>query len=236
MTNLNVSDTYDFAPSIGECALNALSRIRIRGAMVKAEHMHQSHLESNLMQAEWNNRGPNLWTVESLQIPTIPPVGGVGTATYPLPANIVMVTNVTIGLGPAPLTQDLTITSISRTEYSMYPNKGKIARPTSYWFDRQLAPILTLWPVPDQVYTMTVWGFYMLMDANIRNAGNFQIPTLWLDAACAGLSHRLARHYAQDLEGVRKTDYKEAYEIAATQNVEDAPIYVMPMLAQYFVR
>jgi hypothetical protein len=231
MTDLSVSNTYDFAPSIGECLLNGLSRIRIRGSMVKPEHLHQGFLESNLMQAEWNNRGPNLWTVETMVIPCVP-----GVASYSVPGNIVMVTNVTIGQPPgvSPFEQELTITSISRQEYTMYPNKGKIARPTSYWFDRQIMPVITLWPVPDQAYNLHVWGFYMLMDAKLRNAGNFQIPMLWLDAACAGLSHRMARHYAQDLEGVRKGDSAEAYEIAATQNVEDAPIYIVPMVWSYF--
>jgi hypothetical protein len=116
----------------------------------------------------------------------------------------------------------------------MYPNKNKIGRPTSYWFDRQISPVINLWPVPDQVYNLHVWGFYMLQDASLRNATNFQIPMLWLDAACAGLAHRLSRHYAQDLEGPRKVDYKEAYEIAATQNVEDSAVYIVPMLAGYF--
>jgi hypothetical protein len=236
MTDLATSGTYDFAPSIGECTLNALSRLRIRGPMVKAEHLHQAWMEANLMQSEWNNRGPNLWTVNDVVIPTVAPVNGVGTSQYEIPGNIVIVTNVTIGMPPntQPWEQELTITSISRQEWTMYPNKGKIGRPTSYWFDRQIAPVINLWPVPDQVYNLHVWGFYMLQDANLRNATNFQIPMLWLDAACAGLAHRLSRHYAQDLEGPRKVDYKEAYEIAATQNVEDAPIYIVPMLSSYF--
>ena len=51
--------TFDFAPSVGECVLNALSRIQIRGPMVKAEMLHMATLEANLLQSEWSNRGPN---------------------------------------------------------------------------------------------------------------------------------------------------------------------------------
>jgi hypothetical protein len=227
--SLVTTDTFAFAPSIGECGLNALSRIRIRGSMVKAEHLHQTYLESNLMQAEWSNRGPNLWTVDSFVIETV-----IGQATYPIPPETVMVLNVTLGLGTAPWEQELTITSVSRQEYTMYPNKGKIARPTTYWFDRLLAPQITLWPVPDQIYNLHITRFRQIMDASLRNAGNLEIPYLWLDCACAGLSHRLARHYAQDLEGQRKGDYDEAYRIASTQNVEDAPLYIVPMVWSYF--
>ena len=227
--SLVTSDTFDFAPSIGECTLNAMSRLRIRGSMVKAEHLHQAWLESNLLQAEWSNRGPNLWAVDSFVIET-----EIGVPTYPIPPETVMVLNVTLGLGVPPWEQELTITSVSRQEYTMYPNKGKIARPTTYWFDRLISPTITLWPVPDQIYNLHITRFRQIMDANIRNAGNFEIPFLWLDAACAGLSYRLSRHYAQDLEGQRKSDYDEAYRIAATQNVEDAPLYIVPMVWSYF--
>jgi len=59
------SGTYDFAPSVGECVLNALSRIRIRGPMVKAEHLFTVQMEANLMQQQWNNMGCNLWTQDN---------------------------------------------------------------------------------------------------------------------------------------------------------------------------
>jgi hypothetical protein len=229
MTDLTTTGTFDYAPSIGECVLNGLSRIRIRGAMVKAEHMHMALMEANLMQAEWSNRGPNLWTVDSFVIPT-----EIGIATYPIPPETVMVLNVTLGLGVPPWEQELTITSVSRQEYTMYPNKGKVARPTTYWFDRLLAPQITLWPVPEQIYNLHITRFRQIQDAGLRNAGNYEIPYLWLDAACSGMSHRLARHYAQDLEMQRKGDYDEAYKIASTQNVEDAPLYIVPMVWSYF--
>ena len=224
-----ISGTYDFAPSIGECVLNAFSRIRMRGVMVKSEHMMQAQMEANLLQQQWNNMGPNLWVQDFLTIATI-----AGVATYSIPPETVMVSNVTISVGAAPTTQDLTITPVSRQMYLMYPNKQQQGRPTIYWFDRLLAPTITLWPVPDQVYTLKVWRFRVIADAKMANAGQFELPVLWLDAMCAGLSARLAMHYAQDLEDKRNAQAKAAYQIAATQNVEDAPIFILPQLEGYF--
>jgi hypothetical protein len=223
------SGTYAFSPSIGECVLNAFSRIRIRAPMVKVEHMFTAQIEANLMQQQWNNKGPNLWTQDSNTITAVP-----GQATYPITPNTVMVTNVTIGLGDPPLMQELTITPVSRQMYSMYPNKQQQGRPTVYWFDRLISPTLTLWPVPDQPYTITWWRFRVMQDAILANAGTFEAPSLWLDAACAGLSYRLSIHYAQDLEQKRKAQADEAYGIAATQNVEDAPLYILPQLEGYW--
>jgi hypothetical protein len=223
------SDTNDFVPSIGECVLNAFSRIRIRAGMVKAEHMSTAQMEANLMQQQWNNRGPNLWKVSETVFEAEP-----GVQSYPIDPAVVMVSNVTVGTGDPPNEQQLTITPVSRTIWSMYPNREQRARPTSYWFDRQLSPTLNLWPVPNMNYWIHVWGYSMMFAAKTQKALNFDMPPLWLDAACAGMSHRLARHYAQDLEGQRKGDADEAYKIAADQNTEDSPVYFVPMLASYY--
>ena len=53
-------------------------------------------------------------------------------------------------------------------------------------------------------------------------------------AMVAGLSHRLARIYAPELEAQRKADAKEAWDIAAEQNVENVPVKISPAIGRYF--
>lgn len=194
--------------------------------------------EANLMQVEWSNKGPNLWTVSEFVIPTVQ-----GVATYQIPQQTIMVLNATIGTVASDGTQtEIVITSLSRTEYASYPIKTTQGRPTSYWFDRLIAPTITLWPVPDNVYNLNVWLFSQVQDASVQGAGSFQIPYRWLDAACAGLAWRLARHYAPpELEQLRKQDYegvpglhKGAYQIAADQDTEDTSLYLVPALSGYY--
>jgi hypothetical protein len=225
----NTSGTFGFAPSLGEVTLNALSRIRIRGPMVLAEHLHMAWMEANLMQVEWSNRGPNLWKV-SEQIFDISP----DAATYPIPSTAIMVLNVTIGTGDPPNEQELTITPMTRQEYVMQPNKMQKARPTSFWFDRTIAPSITLWPWPNMAYRMHVWTFGQQMDAVMRGAKQLDVPYRWLDAGCAGLAARLAVHYANDLEASRKTQSDDAYRFASTQDVEDGSVYFLPMIQGYY--
>jgi hypothetical protein len=229
MVTLATTGTYSFAPSVGECVLNALSRLQIRGPAVMAEHMQQALIEANLMQAEWSNRGPNLWDVDLQTVSMIP-----GQASYAVPPETVMILDVTVGLGTAPDETEIRITPLSRSEYMSYPNKDTPGRPTSYWFDRLIAPTITLWPVPDQDYSLNYYRYRQIQDAATASATNFEIPFLWLDAACAGLAHRLARHYAPQLEQQRKMDAVEAWGYAATQNVEDAPLYITPMIGAYY--
>jgi hypothetical protein len=226
--SLTLTNTFDFAPSAGECVLNALSRIQIRGPMVKTEMLHMAAMEANLMQVEWSNRGPNLWTVDEQEIET-----EAAFATYPVDPSTIAVLEVTLGQGSPPNETEIMLTSISRTQYMSYPNKALPGRPTVYWFDILIAPTITLWPVPDQVYNLHFSRYRQQMDATLRNAGNFEAPYRWLDAASAGLAHRLARHYAPGLEQQRKADYVEAYGHAAARDKENAPVFISPMLEFY---
>jgi hypothetical protein len=225
---LNLTETFDFAPSVGEVVLNALSRIQIRGPMVKTPMLQMANQEANLMQVEWSNRGPNLWCVDEQTVETIP-----GYATYAVDPSTIAILEVTLGWDQPPDETEILLTSISRTQYMAYPNKGSKGRPTVYWYDILIAPTITLWPVPDRVYNLHFTRYRQQMDAAMRNAGNFEAPYRWLDAACAGLAHRLARHYAPALEAPRKADYTEAYGFAASRDKENAPIFLAPMIEFY---
>ena len=225
----NTSGTMGFFPSLGEVTLNAFSRIRLRGPMVLAEHLHQAWMEANLMQVEWSNRGPNLWKVSELVFDV-----DSNAATYSIPSTTIMVLNVTVGTGDPPNEQELTITPMTRQEYSMQPNKYTQGRPTSFWFDRTISPSITLWPWPNQPYHLHVWSFGQQFDAVQRGAMQLDVPYRWLDAAAAGLAARLAVHYAQDLEVTRAAMAKQAYDYAATQDTEDGSIYFLPMVQSYY--
>ena len=228
MVDLNLTDTFDFAPSVGEVVLNGLSRIQIRGPMVKTAMLQMASQEANLMQVEWSNRGPNLWTVDAQEVDTIP-----GYGTYSVDPSTIAVLEVTLGQGDPPSETEILLTSISRTEYMAYPNKMTPGRPTAYWSDILISPTITLWPVPDRVYHLHFSRYRQQMDATMRNAGNFEAPYRWLDAACSGMAHRLARHYAPAMEQQRKADYNEAYGHAAARDKENAPIYLSPMIGVY---
>ena len=225
----NSSGTLGFFPSLGEVTLNALSRIRLRGPMVLAEHLHQAWMEANLMQVEWSNWGPNLWKVSETIFQTQP-----GVPTYPISSTTIMVLNVTVGTGIPPNEQELTITAMTRQEYTMQPNKFTQGRPTSFWYDRLISPTITFWPCPNMIYNIHVWSFGQQFDAVQRGAMQPDIPYRWLDAAAAGLAARMAVHYAQDLEAARAQMADKAYQIAATQDTEDGSVYFLPMVQGYY--
>lgn len=226
---LRTTGNFLFAPSVGEVVLNALSRLQIRGPMVKAEHLHMAAMESNFLQIELANRGPNLWLIDEQTTTTTP-----GQSTYAVPPETIMVLDVTLGLNPGQTyEQEILLTSISRSEYMAYPVKKQPGRPTVYWFDHLIAPSITLWPVPDQAYSLNFFRYRQSMDAAIAGAGGFETPYRFLDAICAGLAWRLALHYAPAQVQIMKAIYDDAIKYATARDTENAPLYISPMIETY---
>lgn len=225
-----VSGTYNFSPPIGQLALNAFDRCRVRRTMLTAEHMENAYLESNLLQLDWAADGITWWTVELITQVVTP-----GVATYTVPANAVSVLDVYISPNNGQSGQNRLLFPFSRTDYASLANPAQTGFPTSFWFNRILAPTLTLWPVPDNstTYLLSYYVYTQPQDSTLRQGGNVAVPVWWYNAFVADLAHRFSRIYAQDLEPVRKQDMIEAYA-KANKQVEPGPLYVQPGLSSYY--
>ena len=160
------SGTYNFQPSNSSFILNAFDRIQIRPTQLLVEHLQRASIETNLLLAEWANRGVNLWESELQTIPLLQ-----GTATYTLPAKTVCVLVAYISITTGTVTTDRIISPISTYEYGAIPNKLVQSPPTVYWFNRQITPQITLWGVPNlnSTYTLKLQTMYQVQDANLAN-------------------------------------------------------------------
>lgn len=223
--------TYNFNPSAGDIIITAYQRIRIRPTEILQPHLQQAIIELNLLLVKFSNLQPNLWDVDLQTSPLTQ-----GTATYSIPAETVMITNAFIRTGSGTTQVDRLVFPISNAEYAALPNKTVQAPPTQFWFNRQISPTITMYPVPDGngPYTLYYYRVRQIQDAQGGSGLNIEVPYLWLDAMAAGLAHRLARVFAPDLEDKRKMDAEEAWQIAARQNVENVPLFIAPGLISYF--
>ena len=217
---MTTSGTYTFNPSLGELTLHAFNLIGLRNTSLTQEHMQSSRIATNLMLANWSNRGVNLWAVDLVTVPLV-----AGQATYNVDANTVVILDAYMqtdnGSGD-PI--DRIILPVSRTEYASYPNKEQQGFTTTFWFDRLIAPTVTLWPVPDgtSAQYLKYYRVRQIQDSNLQGGQNVEIPYLWLDAFATGLAERLSRIWNPQLVQITKPLADEAYKIAADQNVETA--------------
>jgi hypothetical protein len=229
---MTTSGTYTYNPSLGELTLFAYNLAGVRNTALVQEHMEAARMAANLMLANWSNRGVNLWAVDLVTVPLV-----AGQATYNVDSNTVVMLDayMVIDNGNAdPI--DRIILPISRTEYASYPNKEQEGFTTVFWFDRLIAPTVTLWPVPDgnSAQFLKYYRVRRIQDSNLQGGQTVEVPYLWLDAFAYGLASRLAQIWNPPLIQMLKPLADEAYQIAADQNVETAATYISPMISGYF--
>ena len=229
---MTTSGTYTYNPSLGELTLFAYNLAGVRNTALVQEHMEAARMAANLMLANWSNRGVNLWAVDLVTVPLV-----AGQSTYNVDGDTVVMLDayMVIDNGNSdPI--DRIILPISRTEYASYPNKEQQGFTTVFWFDRLIAPTVTLWPVPDgtSAQFLKYYRVRRIQDSNLQGGQNVEVPYLWLDAFAYGLASRLAQIWNPPLIQMLKPLADEAYQIAADQNVETAQQYISPMISGYF--
>jgi hypothetical protein len=229
---MTTSGTYAFDPSLGEIVLYAYNMIGIRNTSLTQEHMQAARIASNMVLANWSNKGVNLWTVDLQTVTLI-----AGQATYSVPENTVIMLDAYIRIdnGSSPPIDRL-ILPISRTEYASYPNKEQEGFPTVFWQDRLISGNVTLWPVPDgtSAQYLRYYRARQLQDSEFTGGQTVEIPYLWLDAFADALAYRLSRVWNPEMTGPLKSIADESYNIADAQNVEQAAQYITPMVSGYF--
>ena len=224
------SGTYNFAITNASIVTQAFSRIQVRRSAILAEMMQDAYNEYNLMLSSMSNMQPNLWSVELVSVPLIQ-----AQQVYTVDPSVVMILDAYISLVNS-TTSDRLIFPISRTEFASYTNKTTQGAPTVFWFDRLISPTITLWEVPDQTsfYVLNYYAVRQIQDANLPLGETPNVPYRWYDALVADMAYRMARIWKPELEAQRKIDAKEAFTIAATQDVENVDMVISPQLDNYY--
>lgn len=185
----------------------------------------------NLLTIEWQNRGINMWTIDSGSISLVQ-----GTATYALPADTIDLLEQVIRTndGNAVTQSDLNLSRITVSTYSSIPNKLSEGRPIQVYIDRgQANPSMTLWPIPDKssTYVLNYWRMRRIEDAGsgIQTADvNFR----FLPPLVAGLAYYVAMKDPElvDRLPMLKVAYEESYDLAAGEDREKASINLIPRM------
>lgn len=224
------SGTHDFNPSAADAMTLAYARIGIRRTAITQEHIADFVMESNFQLTEMANLQPLLWRSE-----TITQALTESTATYTLVGRIVMILICFIRTTNSGVNQDRVLGPLSTVEYQSMPNKQTEAPPSSYWFNRQITPTITFWPVPDGngPYTAYMQCVTQVQDTSLPNGVTLDLPYRFMDAYVSGCAARLARIHAPQQWALAREEAQRTWDIAATQDVENVPFYLVPGLSSY---
>lgn len=191
--------------------------------------MRSARFAANMLFAEWQNRGLNLWTISSGSTALTQ-----GTATYNLPADAVDMFEVDIrtNAGNITLQSDLHMNRISTSVYSSIPNKLTQGRPIQYLVNRLVTPTITLWPVPDGTQTWTMFYYYLrrIQDSGSNVGYTADMPTRFLPPLVMGLAYQMAMRKPELSDRVipLKAAYEEQFDLSAGEDREKASVRLIP--------
>ena len=186
----------------------------------------------NLMTIEWQNRGINMWTIDSGTINLVQ-----GTTQYTLPADTIdlLEHQIRTNSGNTSTQSDLTISRISVSTYASIPNKLTQGRPIQLYVERlRDAPKINVWPVPDNNnYVLYYWRMRRIQDAGsgVQTADmNFR----FFPCLVAGLAYHIAMKVPELAERIPmlKAVYDEQFEMAAGEDREKTAARFVPRIGR----
>jgi hypothetical protein len=121
---------------------------------------------------------------------------------------------------------DVPITRISRSEYISLPQKNQTGRPSSFWVDRQINPVIYLWPTPILPYNNLYYTRIELIQDIGAMTNMADIPQRFYEALIAGLAVKLAVKYMPDRLAHLKPEADQAFDKAAQEDSERVPLRI----------
>ena len=184
----------------------------------------------NLMTIEWQNRGINMWTIDSGTISVTADI-----AQYSLPADTIDLLDQVIrtNAGNTSTQSDLTISRIGVSTYASIPNKLSTGRPIQVWVERLATPRINLWPVPDTSYTFVYWRMRRVEDAG-SGVETADMSFRFLPALVAGLAYHIAMKVPDLAPRIEmlKAAYDEQYALAAGEDREKTSEHFVPRVGR----
>ena len=204
-----LSRTSTFTLTVNDVIQEAYDRIG--GDPILGYDVRSARRSLNIMFSDWANRGYNQWTVEyKTQAVTQ------GTTDYTLDSDTVDIINANIKIADG---SEYAMTRLGLNDYAVISNKTTQSRPTQYYLQRLISPILKIYPAPDQSYTITYYRMRRIEDITASTVSgveqNIDVPFRAFECMCAGLAYYLSKKrtgVAPATQQTLKIDYEEAYQ------------------------
>ena len=220
-----VSGSNDFELDVADYIEEAFERC---GLEVRTGYDLKTAKRSlNLMLADWANRGLNRWTIQQTTTTT-----SSGTLEYNLGTDTIDVLSAVIRTGTGTNQSDTTLTRLSRDAYINVPNKNTQAKPNQYYIDRQINPVLMLYPTPDDTYSI-VYDRLVRMDDADTFTNTLDMPFRFYPCLSAGLAYYIALKRAPERIQMLKAVYEEELERAAAEDRDRASLSLTPSRDYY---
>ena len=213
------SGSRDFNIDVGEIIEEAYERC---GLEVRTGYDARTARRSlNLMFADWANRGINMWTVAQATITLTQ-----GQSAQTLTADVVDVLEIVLRRSNT----DFEVERISRGEYATLPNKTTQGRPSQFYFDRQILPIINLWAFPENSTDQLVYYYVQRIEDADALVNTTDMPFRFYPCMVAGLAYYIAMKRAPERIQLLKSVYEEEFQRASDEDEDRVPLKLQPSM------
>jgi len=186
----------------------------------------------NLMTIEWQNRGINMWTIDSGTINLVK-----GTTQYTLPADTIdlLEHQIRTNSGNTTTQSDLTISRISVSTYASIPNKLTQGRPIQLYVERlRDAPKVNVWPVPDNDNYVLYYGRMRRIEDAGSGVQTADMNFRFFPCLVAGLAYHISMKVPELVDRIPmlKAVYDEQFEMAAGEDREKTAARFVPRIGR----
>jgi|TARA_R110002020_G_scaffold235885_1_gene448202 hypothetical protein len=219
---MTVSGSTDFELDVADYVEEAFERC---GLEVRTGYdLKTAKRSMNLMFADWANRGLNQWTIAEKNLTVTQ-----GDGTYDLGTSTIDILSLVVRRDGT----DYALDRISRDEYLNIPTKSTTGRPTQYFVDRLINPVLKMWPLPDNSTDVVYYNALIRLDDADTYTNTVQVPFRFYPALAAGLAYYISIKRAPDRSQLLKTVYEEEIGRAMDEDRDRASFRVAPDLRNY---
>ena len=123
---------------------------------------------------------------------------------------------------------DIAITRISRDDYLSIATKSTTGRPTQFYVDRLITPVVKVWPTPENSTDQFIYDRLVRIDDADTSINTHQVPFRFYPCMTAGLAYYIALKRAPDRIQILKMLYEEEFQRAAEEDRDKADITLVP--------
>lgn len=219
---MTVSGSTDFELDVADYVEEAFERC---GLEVRTGYdLKTAKRSMNLMFADWANRGLNQWTIAEKNLTVVK-----GDGTYDLGTSTIDILSLVVRRDGT----DYALDRISRDEYLNIPTKSTTGRPTQYFVDRLINPVLKMWPLPDNSTDVVYYNALIRLDDADTYTNTVQVPFRFYPALAAGLAYYISIKRAPERSQLLKTVYEEEIGRAMDEDRDRSSFRVAPDLRNY---
>tara|TARA_R110002110_G_scaffold8466_2_gene42560 strand:- start:310 stop:1014 length:705 start_codon:yes stop_codon:yes gene_type:complete len=123
---------------------------------------------------------------------------------------------------------DISVSRVSRDDYLSIPNKSTTGRPTQFYVDRLISPILKVWPTPENSTDVIIYDRLVRIDDAGSSINTVEVPFRFYPCLAAGLAYYISLKRAPERVQLLKSVYEEEFQRAAEEDRDRASFSIVP--------